>query len=98
MDFDLNTEIRKTVKTGQVTIGSKETVKAITAKTAKAVIMAQNCPAAIRKTIIDSDVNVIEFPGQGVELGILCRKPFLVASAAIIEPGESNILSTFEVE
>lgn len=98
MDFDLNTEIRKTVKTGQVTIGSKETVKAITAKTAKAVIIANNCPADIRKIIDSSDVNVIEFPGMGVELGVLCRKPFLVASAAIIEPGESNILSVFEVE
>jgi len=98
MDFDLNTEIRKTVKTGKVTIGSKETIKAITAKTVKAVIMARNCPAAIRKTITDSNVHVIEFPGQGVDLGVLCRKPFLVASAAIIEPGESNILSAFEVK
>lgn len=98
MDFDLDTEIRKTVKTGEVMIGSKETIKAIARKTAKAVIMAQNCPADIKESINASGVRIIKFPGMGVELGVLCRKPFIVASAAIIEPGESNILSAPEVK
>jgi large subunit ribosomal protein L30e len=91
MDLDLNKVLRNVMQTGQVFIGSNQTIKVVDNHQAKAVVLANNCPADVRKRI-SGKVPVIDFPGMGVDLGITCGKPFAIASIAIIEPGESDIL------
>ncbi len=91
MDLDLNKILRITVQTGKVSIGSRQTVKAVDNYQAKAVVLASNCPTDVRDRVTGK-VPVIDFPGIGVELGTVCSKPFAVAAMAVEDPGESKIL------
>ena len=57
---------------------------------AKLVIYANNCPE--KREIEKWDVPKIEFPGDGIELGAYCGKPFGVSVVTVIDEGESSIL------
>ena len=92
--MDFNTSLRRAIKTGNVILGQNETKESIDAKKAQLVVVAQNCP----KEFIDylsgkEDVKAHTFPGSGVQLGRACGKPFMVSALAVIEAGESDILS-----
>ena len=95
MDLDFNKTLRITIQTGKVSIGSRQTVKAVDNYQAKAVVLASNCPADVRGRVTGK-VPVIDFPGIGVELGTTCSKPFAVAAMAIEDPGESKILAAMK--
>ena len=92
MDLDFNKTLRITIQTGKVSIGSRQTVKAVDNYQAKVVVLASNCPADVRDRVTGK-VPVIDFPGIGVELGTTCSKPFAVAAMAIEDPGDSKILT-----
>jgi large subunit ribosomal protein L30e len=91
MDIELNKILRNVVRTGDVLIGSRQTIKAVDSQLAKIVILASNCPKDIEDNI-KGRVPVINFPEGGVELGTVCDKPFAVAAMAVIEPGDSDIM------
>jgi len=95
MDLDFNKTLRITIRTGKVSIGSRQTVKAVDNYQAKAVVLASNCPVDVRDRVTGK-VPVIDFPGIGVELGTTCSKPFAVAAMAIEDPGESKILAAIK--
>jgi len=58
------------------------------------VVVARNCPDRFQKFLAGTqDVPVHVFEGSGVQLGMACGKPFMVSALAIVEPGESDILS-----
>ncbi|NOR60617.1 MAG: 50S ribosomal protein L30e [Methanosarcinales archaeon] len=95
MDLDFNKILRITIQTGKVSIGSRQTVKAVDNYQAKAVVLASNCPADVRDRVTGK-VPVMDFPGIGVELGTVCSKPFAVAAMAIEDPGESKILTVIK--
>ena len=40
-----------------------------------------------------SDLFVYTFEGSSVQLGKACGKPFMVSALAVVNPGESDILS-----
>ncbi|RLF24265.1 MAG: 50S ribosomal protein L30e [Thermoprotei archaeon] len=97
---DFERELRTAMRTGKVVIGSKSTLKALMFGKAKLVIVASNCPRDIREDIFYyaklADIPVYIFPGSSWDLGAVCGKPFMVASLAIIDPGESEILQLAE--
>jgi large subunit ribosomal protein L30e len=95
MNLDLNKILRITIQTGKVSIGSRQTVKAVDNYQAKAVVLASNCPKDVRDRIT-GNVPVIDFPGIGIELGTICSKPFAVAAMAVKDPGESKILGAIK--
>ena len=95
MDLDFNKTLRITIQTGKVSIGSRQTVKAVDNYQAKVVVLASNCPTDVRERVTGK-VPVIDFPGIGVELGTTCSKPFAVAAMAIEDPGESKILTAIK--
>jgi large subunit ribosomal protein L30e len=35
----------------------------------------------------------MKYPGMGVDLGVACGKPFSISALAVLEPGDSEILS-----
>ncbi|MHC1635865.1 MAG: 50S ribosomal protein L30e [Candidatus Methanospirareceae archaeon] len=94
----INRELREAMKTGKVKIGSRETIKAIKKKEAKIVIYSSNCPEEIKKEFmnVDEDVIVYEYPANSVELGLVCGKPYSVASLCIIDVGTSEILQVLQ--
>ncbi|MDY6964959.1 MAG: 50S ribosomal protein L30e [Halobacteriota archaeon] len=91
--MDLNKTLRSAIRTGEVLLGSNETVDSVKNKKAKLVILASNSPASVEKAIEGEDVPVFEYPGGSGDLGSACGKPFSVAALAVIDPGESEILS-----
>jgi large subunit ribosomal protein L30e len=106
---DMDRELRATVKTGKVLIGTKETIKAIRRKEAGIVINSSNCPAEMLKRIKDvsgdasngdTKVIVYQYPANSKELGLTCGKPYSVSSLCIVNVGDSkiyNLLSSIKV-
>lgn len=71
-------------------------MKNVMAGRVRLVILAYNCPSDIREKIEYccklSNTPFIVYPGSSLDLGAACRKPFLVASLAVRDPGDSDIL------
>ncbi|WP_324735535.1 50S ribosomal protein L30e [Thermococcus sp. SY098] len=95
--MDVAFELRKALETGKVVIGSNKTVKLAKIGGAKLIIVAKNAPKEVKEDIYYyaklSNIPVYEYEGTSVELGTVLGKPFVVASLAIVDPGESNILA-----
>ncbi|RLF15451.1 MAG: 50S ribosomal protein L30e [Thermoprotei archaeon] len=98
--IDLARELQTVMRTGKVIIGFKKTLNACRFGKAKLVIVALNAPSHIKEDIMYyaklSGIPVYVYPGSSWDLGALCRKPFMVSSLAIIDPGESNIMALVE--
>jgi large subunit ribosomal protein L30e len=93
MKVDVEKALRKALNTGKVYLGAKRTFKALKSGDAKLVIMAANCPEEYLEEIKKFDVPVITYKGTNMDLGATCGKPFGISMLAIVEPGESEILS-----
>lgn len=89
---DIARALKTAATTGDVRFGLAETKKTIKKGEAKLVVIANNCP---EKDVMTSGSNpkVLVFEGTNVELGSACGKPFPISALAIVNPGESNILS-----
>ncbi len=96
METDLNNIFRSVLSTGKVVIGARQSHDAVKKGIAKVVVMSSNCPEDVRKEL--EGMPVINYPGNGVDLGIACGKPFSIAVFAVMEPGDSGILSYKEHE
>ena len=83
--------LKLAVDTGVVWLGASRVRKAVAAKRARLVVVASNAPGDVLSGIAGMKVHT--FPGTNAELGAACGKPFAVAALAVLEPGESNILS-----
>lgn len=83
--------LKVAVDTGKVILGSRRVRRAAKEKRARLIVLASNCPDADLKGL--TGVKVHTFPGTNVELGAACGKPFAVSAVAIVDPGESKILS-----
>jgi large subunit ribosomal protein L30e len=92
---DVNKVLKDVSKKGTIIIGEKQTKAAIQKGTAKLVVMANNCPYADAITALatQSNVPVYNYASTGVDLGYTCGKSFAVSSFAVLDEGESNILS-----
>lgn len=82
---DVESVLRKALKSGKYHIGSRKTIKALKNGEAKAVVVSKNCPEEILKKIKEFNVPVLVFNGTNMQLGEFCRKPFSIASMAITE-------------
>lgn len=93
--MDVGKSIRTVVDTGKVTLGERETLRAVRNRAVKLVITASNCPSALKEKLMHhariSDVHVYEYPGSSLELGSACGKPFVVSILGVVESGDSDI-------
>lgn len=91
METDINKVLRNVLSTGKVVIGSRQTTDAVKNGKAQVVVVSSNC---FEKTMNEvKGVPVINYPGTNVDLGVACGKLFSIAALAVLEPGESEILS-----
>ena len=92
MTIDIARALKTAATTGDVRFGLAETRKSVKKGEARMVVVSNNCP---EKSLLPegSNLKLIVFEGTNVELGSACGKPFAIAALAIINPGESNILS-----
>lgn len=92
--MDFNTSLRRAIKTGNVILGQNETKVSIDEKKAQLVVVAANCPQSFMEYLSGKeDIKAHTFPGSGIQLGRACGKPFMVSALAVVEAGESDILS-----
>lgn len=98
--IDVNKAIATTVKTGKVLFGANNALKNAKIGKARLIIVASNCPQKIREDITYycrlSNVPVIIYRGNSIDLGTVCGKPFAVSALTIKEPGDSDILRVAE--
>jgi len=92
--MDFNASLRRAMKTGEVLLGQNMTAQSIDNGSAQMVVVAGNCPENFREMLKSKDnLFVYTFEGSSVQLGKACGKPFMVSALAVINPGESDILS-----
>ncbi len=92
MAVDIARALKTAAITGVVRIGLAEARKSIKKGEARLVVLSNNCP---EKGLVPpgSNARLLVFEGTNVELGSACGKPFAISALAIVNPGESNILS-----
>jgi large subunit ribosomal protein L30e len=89
--MDLERNLKIAIDTGKVIFGTKEAEKAIKNGTARLVVLAKNCPSEYLKK--QPFTKILQFPGDNVALGAVCGKPFSISAVAVLDPGESNVIS-----
>ncbi len=94
--MDINREIRLAVNTGEASLGIKEVKKNVKDGKVKMLIVAKNCPEPSFKEKEYEGVPIYNFKGNNHELGSTAGKPFTVSSIAVMDPGESDILTLVE--
>ena len=96
METDLNKIFRSVLSTGKVVIGTRQAIDAVKNQKAQIVVLSSNCLENTRNEL--KGIPAINYPGNGVDLGIACGKPFSITAFAVLEPGDSGILSLKENE
>ncbi len=91
METDISKVLRSTISTGKVLIGARQTIDAAKNGKAQVVVVSSNCKEQTMNEL--KGVPVIKYPGTGVDLGVACGKPYPITTLAVLEPGESEILS-----
>ncbi len=96
METDFNKVFRSVLSTGKVVVGTRQAIDAVKNGSAQVVVLSSNCLEKTRNEL--KGVPAINYPGNGVDLGIACGKPFSITTFAVLEPGDSGILSLKENE
>ncbi len=82
------------MKTGNVTLGQNTVEKVVAENKAQLVIVAKNAPAKVRAIIAGAEnLSVYEFNGSSRQLGKEIGRDHMVSILAIVDAGESDILS-----
>lgn len=83
----LEDELKAAIRSGSVLIGTRSVERALRTGGVESVIMSSNCPDSTRKDVEQyaklSGTKLQSFPGTGSQLGVLCGKPFSIATLAI---------------
>lgn len=92
MDFNLS--LRRAIKTGKVVLGQNSVEKVVAENKAELVIIAKNAPAKVREIIAAAEnLPLYEFSGSSRQLGKECGRDHMISVLAIVDAGESDILS-----
>jgi large subunit ribosomal protein L30e len=98
--IDVNKAIATTVKTGKVLFGANKAVESVKIGRAKLIVLASNCPRNTMEDIKNytrfSNIPVVIYKGNNIDLGAACGKPFMVSALTVREPGDSDILKLGE--
>ncbi|WOF15808.1 50S ribosomal protein L30e [Methanoplanus sp. FWC-SCC4] len=91
MDFE--TSLRRAIKSGSVVIGQKETKDCISEGKAQMIVVANNCPEEFISYLNEQNVFTYTYDDSSKALGVSCGRPHFVSALAILEAGDSDILS-----
>lgn len=83
---NISDEIRKLVGTKKLIIGRDRVLKALRAKEIKKIVIAANCEERLRESVQRfapiAGIEVEEANMSNKDLGVVCKKPFLVSLLA----------------
>ncbi len=98
--IDVDKAITTAAKTGKVVFGANEAIRSVKTGKARLIVVASNSPSKIRENLECygklSQVPVITYKGNSIDLGVICRKQFAIAALTVKEPGDSDILKLIE--
>ncbi|MDZ4256393.1 MAG: 50S ribosomal protein L30e, partial [archaeon] len=81
----------------KVLFGVKQTQDALRHGEGKLVVMAQNTPGVTKEGVATLatllGIPTYAYLGNGLELGSVCGKPFVVSTLLVLEEGKSNVLT-----
>ena len=94
---NINSRLGLVIKSGKYVLGYKSTLRSLRNGEAKLIILSNNCPT-IRKAEIEyyavlSKARVVFYPGNNTALGTACGKYHRCSTMAIIDAGDSDILT-----
>lgn len=94
----INSKLGLVVRSGKYTLGYKSVVKSLRSGKAKLIVVAGNTPI-LRKSELEyyamlSKTQVYYFQGGNNELGTVCGKLFSVGVLAVLDAGDSDILTS----
>ena len=80
-------EIKKLIKTDKLVMGTKSTIKNLREGKLAKVVLSSNCPEDVEEEITNfadlTKVNVTKINIPNDELGVLCKKQFLISVLGI---------------
>jgi len=92
---DANKEIRRAVDTGKVAFGYKQCQKELAKGNGEIIIISSNMkPAEKEKLKHIAEVEgkkVYNYDNNGLVLGSVCGKPFVVSTMIVLDKGKSNV-------
>ena len=91
--MDLNKALRLAIDTGNVHLGSEQSLRAVDSGSAKLIILASNCPEKTANFVKDGKTPVHRFSGNNTTLGAACGKPFPTSVVTILDEGKSDVLT-----
>ncbi|HJJ42494.1 MAG TPA: 50S ribosomal protein L30e [Methanocorpusculum sp.] len=92
MDFNLS--LKRAMKTGKVIFGQNSAEKIIAENKAQLVIVAKNAPEKVREILSKyENVPIYMFDGSSRQLGKECGRDHMISILAVIDAGESDIIS-----
>lgn len=100
--INIDNAIKIAVKTGNVQIGGKKSVRLLKTGASKLVVVANNCPKDLLADLETysklTDIPIHPYRGSNWDLGFICGKPFIISCLSVITPGDSDILKLREEE
>ncbi len=94
---DIKGDIGTVLKTGKISVGSKNVLSGLLTASPKLVLISGNCPNNLKEQVVYysmlSNIPYTITDETSAELGSICGKPFPASAVAIIDAGESDILS-----
>lgn len=93
----MNSRLKLVMKSGKAILGYKEAVKALRKQKAKLILIASNCPH-LRKSEVEylamlAKTQVHHYSGDNTAMGTACGKFFNCSVLAIMDGGDSDILT-----
>ncbi len=94
--MEANKEIRRAVDTGKISFGYKECKKNILAGNGKLIIICNNIQKFEKENLeylaqVEGK-KIYAFEDNGLVLGSVCGKPFVVSTMLVIDEGKSKVL------
>ncbi len=94
--MEADEELRESERTGEVVLGSNETLEATKSGESKLTTISTSAPRDVeeklRKYAEDNDIPLYYYPGGSKDLGLALGKPFSISVLAVLDSGESNVL------
>lgn len=99
---DANTEIRRAVDTGKVVFGQKQCQKELLKGNGQLIIFSKNIPIIEKEKLLYlaqvEEKKTFDFEQDGLTLGSICGKPFVISTLMVINKGKSKVLELVEKE
>jgi len=85
--MDVAKSVRLAVDSGKVELGFKKALKTSLNGGAKVIVIAANCPgkSRLKEYCEKSKIPLLEFQGNGMELGAVCGKPFSISALSVVD-------------